>query len=93
VWAVEDRYPDTVENHQYPGEVDKDGNHVPYEYERVSPPSALELYKLIRCYLYQCSEGDIDKKPLFIALDTYCQSVAEHIVMNSPQYDALPWDI
>lgn len=38
------------------------------------------LYWSIRSLLYQCSEGSVPETPLFIALDTYKDQLANYIV-------------
>ncbi len=93
--AVEQRYPDCINNRSnIPGQCDKDGNHLPYAYKTVSismMPGAIVLYKSIGCYLYQCSEGDVDELPLYKALSDYVSAIACHIVERSPEYEKAPW--
>lgn len=62
-----------------------------YKYEFVYPPRAIQAYKSLRCFLYQCSEGDVPKEPLFKELDRYAAAVAEQFVCNLPEYDQADW--
>ena len=93
--AVEQRYPDCVNNpNNLPGVVDDEGNHVPYTYKVTSismMPGAIVLYKSIKSYLYQCSEGDVRELPLYKALREYENTLARHIVEKIPEYDKAPW--
>ncbi len=93
--AVEQRYPDCERNpNNLPGQIDADGNHLPYTFKTVSysmMPSAVVLYKSIQSYLYQCNEGDVDQLPLYKALREYKNALASHIVEKMPDYDKAPW--
>jgi len=93
--AVEQRYPDCQGNpDNLPGQVTNDGKHLPYTYKATSismMPRAIVLYKAIQSYLYQCFEGDVDKLPLFKALQEYRSALACHIVEQTPEYEKAPW--
>ena len=52
-----------------------------------------QILKSLKCYLYQCSEGDIDKKPLFIFLDSFVKvHLMSDIITNSEAYDMAEWE-
>ena len=48
-------------------------------------------YKALRCLLYQCSEGDVPKTPLFKELQAAAAEVAHEIVSSLPQYEEAAW--
>lgn len=54
---------------------------------RPVPCNIVQAYKSLSCFLYQCSEGDIDKKPLYKALEGYKHSLADSIISALPLYD------
>jgi hypothetical protein len=63
----------------------------PYEHPRGHAPSLLHAYKALRCYLYQCSEGDVPLWTMYQMLVDYADHLANAIVQAMPEYDALPW--
>jgi len=50
----------------------------------VNPITAL---KNLSCWLYQCTEGDIDKNPLYLAMQKIEGCIAKNIVRNLREYD------
>lgn len=56
--------------------------------EHWAPVRAL---KALRCYLYQCAEGDCPEDPLYKVLDRIANIWANHIICSLPEYDAAPW--
>ena len=59
----------------------------------VVPTSLVEPYKSLRCFLYQCSEGDIPQtSELYNALDAMASRWADEIVCALPEYEKAPWD-
>jgi len=42
----------------------------------VQPRLLVQVYKSLRCYLYQCSEGDIPDQPLYLQLATMKRQMA-----------------
>lgn len=87
--AVEQRYPDG----NLPGTYDENDKLVQFEYKiRFDAcPAPVKVYKALSCYLYQCSEGDVDTLPLFKAVSAYKSALAEHIVESLPTYEAESW--
>lgn len=47
------------------------------------------LYKQLRCYLYQCSEGQVDRTPLHLTLSKLADRLERFEA--APEYDAAPW--
>jgi len=49
-------------------------------------------YKALRCWLYQCAEGEVVDHPLYrLFSDRVAPAIAQDIVEDSPEYDAAPW--
>lgn len=40
------------------------------------PHLLVQVYKSLRCYLYQCSEGDVPDQPLYLQLDAVRNDMA-----------------
>jgi hypothetical protein len=90
--AVEQRYPDCVGNaNNLPGQCDEEGNHTPFTYCPTMPGTAIQLYKSLECFLYQCSEGDVDELPLYKALEKFTDKLAHHMTRGSQAYDKAEW--
>ena len=51
----------------------------------------IQAYKAMRCWLYQCSEDNVPKSPLFQAMSAVCDSLAHEIVCETEEYEAAPW--
>jgi hypothetical protein len=51
----------------------------------------IAAYKALRCFLYQCSGGDVPDEPLFKAMYELSNDWAHHMVMDIPEYDLQPW--
>ena len=47
--------------------------------------------KAASCLSYQCSEGEVPEQPLFKALESIIDQVANQIVNKLPAYAAAPW--
>jgi hypothetical protein len=63
-----------------------------YQFSYVSCP-AIQAYKSLRCWLYQCCEGDIpDASKLYTFFDTVVAGhIANAIIINTPAYDQAEW--
>lgn len=59
-----------------------------YSYRHASP---VQVYKSIRCYLYQCTEGDVPEQPLYKALERLAERLAAEIIADLPEYKAAVW--
>lgn len=81
--AVYDRYP---HHGGYPAaEVSS------YAYKSTMPPGLTQFLKSLRCYLYQCSEGNVPKESLFMLLEELSYDIALHIAENTPEYERAQW--
>lgn len=53
---------------------------------------ALRAYKSLRCYMYQCSEGDaFEKWPILKALEADSESIAHYALRQTPEWEKAPW--
>ena len=56
------------------------------------PCDIFQALKSLRCWLYQCSEGNIpEEEELYKIMDDYADRLAYRIVSALPQYDAANW--
>jgi hypothetical protein len=63
-----------------------------YNYRTPQPVSKMQGLKSLKCYLYQCSEGDIPEKSLlYKELDKLSGDIAYNIVSKMKKYDAAEW--
>ena len=53
--------------------------------------SEVQFFKSLQCFLYQCTEGDVDEKPLYKTLDAIRGLLVPFINQDSPEYDAAEW--
>lgn len=51
----------------------------------------VSVLKSLKCWLYQCSEGDCDKSDLYKMMDNLANSWAYDIVSSLPEYDKAVW--
>jgi len=57
------------------------------------PPSLMQAYKSLGCFLYQCCEGDIpDTNDLYKMLADIKNQMAHAIVRNLKEYNDAKWD-
>ena len=63
-----------------------------YEMPAIFPTvSRIQFYKLLQSFLYQCAEGDIPKRPLFLALESLKYAAASKIIESLPEYESARW--
>ena len=86
--AVEQRYPGKGE---LPGTYTDGENLDAYRYRFILDTPRLQVYKSLQCYLYQCTEGDVNELPLYAALVEFRAELAQHIVEHSPEYEKAVW--
>jgi hypothetical protein len=86
VAAVSQRYPNDTRD-DLPGPV---GPKV-YEYRPIDNVSYIELFKIVESFMYQCSEGDTETRPLYQAVELYELQLAKSIIRNMPEYEKAPW--
>ena len=60
-------------------------------YHEGFPPTDIQAYKSLGCFLYQCCEGDIPEKPLFKMLEDIKHALAEGLVSRMKEYDLAVW--
>lgn len=51
-----------------------------------------QFLKSLRCYLYQCCEGDCYDTKLYKALDQLSLELAYFIATNQPEYEIAEWE-
>jgi hypothetical protein len=57
------------------------------------PPTLMQAYKSLGCFLYQCCEGDIpETNDLYKMFDEIENQMAHSIVRNLKEYDDAKWD-
>ena len=63
-----------------------------YQFSPV-PCSAIQAYKSVQCWLYQCCEGDIPEvSKLYTFFDTVVAGhIANAIITQTPAYDEAEW--
>jgi hypothetical protein len=72
--------------------VRSDDNPLPqFVIERWADATPVEQFKAIYCLLYQCSEGDVTKSPLYDELNHAAAELAQRIVQDLPDYDKASW--
>ncbi len=63
-----------------------------YSYREQPHLTREQGYQSLRCLLYQCSEGDIDSRPLFAELEAVKNEIACKIVNGLPAMRETEWD-
>ena len=54
--------------------------------------SKYQLYKSLRCFLYQCSEGEVPKMNLFKEVVAFCDDLAHEITMDLANKKGALWE-
>lgn len=62
------------------------------KYTEPSCATSIQVYKTMRCFLYQCSEGDCPELPLYKSLEAVTYRMAAEIVAELPEYEAAKWE-
>lgn len=62
-----------------------------FEHNGVLPPSRIQVFKSLKCWLYQCSEGDVPETDLFKAFYEVSGNMAKHIVTRTAEFEAAVW--
>lgn len=62
-----------------------------YRYGVAATLSAVQAFKSLKCWLYQCSEGDVPDTPLYQVMDKVSDRLAHHIVSSLPEYERAEW--
>lgn len=89
--AVRQRYPDD-EPHELPGSYGEDDKArlLPYEKETVRC-SVHQAFMSLRCWLYQCSEGNVPGSSLFQTFAKIRDRMAYGIAIDHPAVEAAEW--
>jgi hypothetical protein len=58
---------------------------------RPSVSNAVQVYKSLRCWLYQCSEGNVPERLLYATMERVSDQLAHHIVSELKAYDKAEW--
>lgn len=54
--------------------------------------SEMQVLKSLHCWLYQCAEGEVVKRPLYIFFDTVVERhLMSKIISTLPEYRAAEW--
>ena len=64
---------------------------LPYRYYP-QPVSRIQGFKSLKCWLYQCTEGNVPQQKLFQVMETFCHFLAYEIIYSLPAYDNAEWD-
>ena len=82
---------DAIEQRYGEGEAQKMSNDEMYHFLRVSSSGNIQTLKAMRCWLYQCSEGDVGKNPLYQAIDQVSLKLAYEALTRTKEYEACSW--
>jgi len=63
-----------------------------FAYRAEMPPTLIQAYKSLGCWLYQCAEGNVpDESLLYAAMTKVYGEMAHEIVRNLPAYEKARW--
>lgn len=51
----------------------------------------LQAIKSLRCFLCQCSEGNVPERPLFKLMESYSRHLMYKVISDMPEYDQADW--
>ena len=77
---------------ELPGPIDDHGKNPPYKYMPIVPPSPTQLFKSIRCFLYQCSEDATEGNTILTHLENYSKEICVHMMERSKEYENARWE-
>ena len=58
-----------------------------FRYENVFPHTKVAAYKAMRCWLYQCAEGDTPEEPIYKTIEEYSNNLAFDIISSLPEWE------
>jgi hypothetical protein len=58
---------------------------------RIVRRQPVEVFKAVRCLLYQCSEGNVPERELFKTLEEIGGQIAQEIVRELPDFEKAAW--
>lgn len=76
-------------NQRYGGEYT--GNEVKNYTFNMVDVSPVQAFKSLRCFLYQCSEGNVPKRKLYKTMDKLSDEISYEIVTSLPEYENGRW--
>lgn len=88
--AVSQRYPNDVTIDTLPGSVTEDGKLPPFTFKLKACP-AIQAYKSLQSWEYQCSEGNVVEHSLYKAFCEIENGIANAIVSALPEYEKAEW--
>lgn len=62
-----------------------------YEYTLIPPVGVYQTLKSLKCWLYQCSEGNVPETELFKAMQQLAYDIMEEIVNATEEYELAEW--
>lgn len=70
-----------------------DKTYTPFEFIHKTRLHVTDIpaYKLLECWLYQCTEGDIDQTLTYQAMDKILRIIGANIISSLPEYQAAYW--
>lgn len=90
--AVSQRYPDS-DLSDCPGTHSPKGGLVKYRYKYIeNTVNQFQALKSLRCWLYQCSEGNVPETKLYQAFKKIQHVLESDIIDNIPEYEAAQWE-
>lgn len=82
VEAIKQRYPDDDPSEFRP---------LDYQYRLEIGESKIQVLSSLRCWLYQCAEGDVPETKLYRVMEEYSHHLALSIVYSLPEWNATEW--
>ena len=62
-----------------------------YRYPLASFCTTMQSFKSLRCYLYQCMEGDVPESRLFKKLQSFSETLGYSAAMDTAEYHEADW--
>ena len=71
----------------------KEFRELDYAYKPKPPHRKMQVLKSLRCFIYQCSEGDINEETneLYRVLYRLSLEIALHLITRTAQYESAVW--
>lgn len=63
----------------------------PFPEFAIIPVSPMQAYKAAQCLRYQCSEGDVVERPLYLLLTRIYNQMAHRLVQQVEEYNTAKW--
>lgn len=88
--ALEQRYSKETAAEMFDGKDYEDGHDI-WEPRNGVQPWHYQLLKSLKCYIYQCSEGNVPDSPIYKAIDKLIDNLAMFIACNQQEYEDAEW--